>query len=98
MEQPAEIFKKLFDFSFTQLITPQIIKILYGLGVFIAAIVGLSVFFTNFFNLFYIILGPIVFIVITAFFRVQLEIAAVIFQNAEGNNVDSVDSVDEQNL
>lgn len=88
MEQPSNFFKTLFDFSFTEFVTTKIIKILYGIGIFIAALVALGFIVSGFSDSFgkgiiFLILSPIVFIIYTILARVGLEVIIVLFRISE---------------
>ena len=88
MEQPSSFLNALFDFSFTEFVTTKLIKVLFGLGIFFAAISALSFLvggFTDSFGkgLLFLILSPLVFIVITILVRVYLEVVIVLFRIAE---------------
>ncbi|UCE04517.1 MAG: DUF4282 domain-containing protein [bacterium] len=85
MEDTKEFFSKLFDFSFSELITTQIIKVLYGIGILAAAIVALIFIIWGFQGgafaaIIAIILSPAVFIICTILARVYIEVIIVLFQ------------------
>lgn len=85
----AGFFKALFDFSFTEFITSKIIKLLYGLTIFIAGIVALIIIIGGFSAhpgagiIALLIVAPIIFLVSVIYGRVLLEIIIVIFRIAE---------------
>lgn len=88
MEQPSNFFSSLFDFSFSEFVTTKIIKILYGIGILIAAIGALALIVRGFGDSFgkgilFLIISPVVFIIYTIIARVWLEIIIVIFRIAE---------------
>ncbi len=88
MDQPSSFFSALYDFSFTEFVTTKIIKVLFGLGIFFAAIGSLSFIVSGFTDSFgkgllFLILSPIVFIVSSILVRVYLEIVIVLFRIAE---------------
>ena len=78
-------FSTIFDFSFSEFVTTKVIKILYGIGIFIAAICALG-FIVNGFaagfwrGLLMLILSPVVFMIYTILARVGLEVIIVIFR------------------
>lgn len=86
MQEPSGFFTRLYDFSFTEFITPKIIRILFGIGI-IAAAIGAFVFivwafkFGGFlFGLLSIFLSPFVFVFYSILVRVSLEIAMILFR------------------
>ena len=88
MEQPSNFLKTLFDFSFSEFLTVKIIKVLYGIGIFFAAIGALGLMVNGFADSFgkgfiLLILSPIVFIVYTILIRVWLEVIIVLFKIAD---------------
>ncbi len=84
-------FGKLFDFSFKEFITLQVIKYLYILGIVFAALYGLVLLFGGFFmigsdtfkGIFFIIISPLVFILFTVLARLSLEAIVATFRIAE---------------
>ena len=88
MEQPENFFRTLFDFSFSEFVTIKIIKILYGIGIFLAAIAALGFMVSGFAESFgrgilFLIISPIVFIIYTILVRVWLEVVIVLFKISE---------------
>lgn len=87
-QKPKGFFQALFDTSFSDLITPKIIRILYLIGMVIAAIAALAFIITGFgrsigLGILSLILSPIVFVLYVISFRVGLETLMVVFQIAE---------------
>lgn len=85
---PKSIFQKLFDFSFSELITPSIIKILYilgilscGLGAAAALISGLVA--GGIMAIVTLLVTPIIFVLGVIYLRVMLELMIVVFQIGE---------------
>jgi hypothetical protein len=80
-------FEALFDFSFSEFLTPKIIKVLYGIGLVLAAI-GALVFIVAGFHrgvgagIIFLILSPLVFLLYTLAVRIYLEILIVMFRIA----------------
>jgi len=85
MEQPENFLRTLFDFSFSEFITIKIIKILYGIGIFFAAIAALAFMISGFSasfgrGLLFLIISPVLFLIYTIFARVGLELFLVLFK------------------
>lgn len=89
MQEPSGFFTRLYDFSFSEFITPKIISILFGIGI-LASAFGAFVFIGwgfkmggFFFGLLCLILSPLVFIVYTIVLRVGLELIIILFRIAD---------------
>jgi hypothetical protein len=85
-------FSGLFDFSFTSLITPRIVQIIYVLGLVVAGLSALAFLFTGFASggaaaALALILSPIIFLVSAVFFRVYLEVVMVLFKIADNTSI-----------
>lgn len=84
-------FGKLFDFSFKEFITLQIIKYLYIIGIVVSAIFALGIAGGGFTaikydfgkGIFAILMSPVVFILATIFSRLVLEAIVATFRIAE---------------
>jgi hypothetical protein len=84
-------FSKLFDFSFKEFITLQIVKYLYILGIIFAVITALGMISGGFMamkydfgrGIFGILMSPLVFILLTLFSRLVLEALVATFRIAE---------------
>ena len=80
-------FAALFDFSFSEFLTPKIIKILYGIGLVLAAI-GALVFIGAGFHrgvgagVIFLIVSPLIFLLYALGVRIYLEILIVLFRIA----------------
>jgi ABC-type multidrug transport system fused ATPase/permease subunit len=89
MEQTKGFFQSLFDFSFTVFITAKIIKVLYGLSVAGAALVGLFLIISGFnisasAGVVMLLIGaPLFFLLSVIYTRVLLEIMIMIFRIEE---------------
>lgn len=88
MEEKKCFWSCLFDLSFTEFITTRVIKILYMLGIGIAAIVGLMLIITAFtkgfaVGLLHVIAAPIVFILIVIVLRICMELVLTLFRIEE---------------
>lgn len=93
MDQPSNFIQTLFDFSFDEFVTTKIVKILYGIGIILAAIGTLALIVNGFGNSFgrgllTLLISPVVFIVYTILARVVLETIIVMFRIAE--NVEKI--------
>ncbi len=91
MNNSSGFFNTLYDFSFSEFVTTKIIKILYAIGIFFAAIGALMFIIWGFrssvlFGLLTIILSPVVFVIYSILVRVYLEIVIVIFKIAENTS------------
>ena len=92
MNNSSGFFNTLFDFSFSEFVTTKIIKILYAIGIFFAAIGALMFIIWGFkssflFGLLTLVLSPVVFILYSIIARVYLEIVIVIFRIAENVSI-----------
>lgn len=80
-------FGTLFNFSFSEFLTPKIIKILYAIGLVLAAI-GALVFIGAGFHrgagigIIFLIISPVVFLLYALAVRIYLEILMVLFRIA----------------
>jgi hypothetical protein len=87
----GSFFEKLFDFSFREFLTLQLVKYLYSLGIIYAAITGLSMLIGGVLASRYdvgkgitdILLSPLVFIMLTLLARLVVETLIAIFRIAE---------------
>lgn len=89
-------FAALFDFSFTSFVTTKVIKVLFAIGIVLAAIGAISFIIFGFsqhalLGVLFLILSPVVFLIYTLFIRVYMEIIIVIFRIAE--NVQQIASI-----
>jgi hypothetical protein len=79
----------LFDFGFTSFVTPKVVKVLYPLIMILAALGALVWVVIAFkvnavFGIFALfILTPLYFLIVTAFYRIALELFIVIFRIAD---------------
>jgi hypothetical protein len=85
-------FVSLFELSFKEFITAQVIKILYVLAIIAAGIFSLSQFFRGFhygpLGAFFMLLAGVVwFVVLVMGARVALELVMVVFRIAENTTV-----------
>lgn len=77
----------LFDFSFSEFLTPKIIKILYAAGLVFAAIGALAFIGAGFHRgagagLVFLVVSPVVFLLYAMAARVYMEILIVLFRIA----------------
>lgn len=92
MMQSRSFFSSLFDFSFSSFVTLRFIKVLYGIFMAIAAIIGLAIFFTfasqgGVAIVLALIFAPIAFFIYLLIYRVLLEFIVVIFRIAENTSI-----------
>ena len=78
----------LFDFSFSEFLTTRIIRFIYAVGVFLAALAALAVGFSMMDGGFFmkvtgLIAVPLAFLFFVALARVSLEMTIVLFRIAE---------------
>jgi hypothetical protein len=87
----GSFFGKLFDFSFKEFITLQIIKYLYVIGIVFSAITALGMLIGGFAAFRYdagkafvsILISPVIFILLTLLSRLVLEALVATFRIAE---------------
>jgi len=84
-------FKSLFDFSFTSMVTPKFVKVLYGIAIFFIS-VGTIALVVSAFNdstavgvVAFFILGPLYFLVNLLVARVFMEFLIVVFRILDTN-------------
>ncbi len=85
METGKSFLGALFDFSFSELITKRVIRILYIILVVLCGLAALFFIFAGFAQSFaagllFLILSPIIFLLYVILIRIGLEIYLVIFQ------------------
>ncbi|MBD2694926.1 DUF4282 domain-containing protein [Anabaena catenula] len=100
MARSRGFFTVLFDFSFSEFITPSIIGVLYGIGMFFAGLGGLGIILSGFNQGFFpgivsLLLAPLVFFLYIIFIRVGLEGLLVAFRTAAntGRTADNTESL-----
>jgi hypothetical protein len=81
----------LFDLSFTEFVTPKIIRVFYMLGVLFSAIFALFVIIAGFkvsaiLGILLLILSPIVFFIYVLLARMYCELIVVAFRIAENTS------------
>ncbi len=88
-DKKTGFFGALFDFSFTEFVTSRIIRLLYGLSIFLIGL-GTLIFVIISFGasrtagiFMLLIVGPLIFILGVIYTRILLEIVIVIFRIAE---------------
>jgi len=85
----ADFLRPFFDFSFSQLVGPKIVKFLYGLSVLFAALLALLLIAAGFNAstllgiLALLIVAPLTFLLIVLSGRIVLEAVLVIFRTAD---------------
>lgn len=85
MEKHSGFFARLFDFTFKEFITTNIISILFGIGFFLSALMAIVVIVMGFkadtcAGIGALVVSPIIFLLYLIFFRVYLEIICVLFR------------------
>ena len=88
MEDKKKFWSSLLDMSFDELITKDVISILYMVGIGIAAITAvvlvISAFGQSFaVGLLHVIAAPIVFVLIVIILRIELELVMTLFKIEE---------------
>ncbi len=88
MEQGAGFFASLFDFSFTEFITPKLIKYLYGVGMLLAGVMALGMIIAGFtahwaVGILVLVISPLVFLLFAIYVRLAMELIIVVFRIAE---------------
>jgi len=89
MAQAEGFFSALFDFSFTRLITADLVKVLYGLFIAGAFLFSLFLIITGFassfgYGIIMLFIGaPLAFLISVIYARVILEIMITIFRISE---------------
>ena len=88
MEDKKHFFSCLFDFSFSELVTLKVIKVLYCIGIAIAGLAALWLVLGAFGQSFakgllYVISAPVVFMLLVVVLRIKLEILMTVFRIEE---------------
>lgn len=88
MTNSSGFVNSLFDLSFKEMITTRIIRVLYMIGIGIAAVIALGFIVKSFGSSFFLgllvlVLSPVIFLLYVIFFRVWTEIILVLFRIAE---------------
>jgi uncharacterized protein DUF4282 len=89
METQASFFPALFDFSFSSFITIKLVRVLFGLGLALGALIALFYLLVAFkigvtAGLLALILVPLGYLLYAMYLRVVLEVLIVIFKISEG--------------
>jgi len=85
----VNLLRALFNLSFNQLVSPKIMKFLYGLSILSAGLIALFFVFVGFnvsmgFGIFSLFIGaPLIFLLTVIYSRVLLETILVIFRMAD---------------
>ncbi|HLY92977.1 MAG TPA: DUF4282 domain-containing protein [Candidatus Angelobacter sp.] len=88
-QEAASFFNSLFDLSFTKLITPNIVKVLFVITVVLAALGALALIATAFMTsalygvLMLLIIAPLFFLFEVVYTRVILEVLIVIHRGGD---------------
>ena len=80
--------RALFDFSFSQFVTAQLVRLLYAIGVLVAAVFAIGAVLRGFgegvgTGIVALIVAPLIFLVVVIIARVWLELIIVVFRIAE---------------
>lgn len=86
--EERSFLSKLFDFSFTQFITTNIVKLIFGLAIFFAAVATIAFIaggfqINGFAGVLALLFSPLIFLLYVMACRVGLEVVIVIFRIAE---------------
>ncbi len=78
----------MFDFSFSQFVTAQLVRLLYAIGVLVAAVFAIGAVLRGFgegvgTGIVALIVAPLIFLVVVIIARVWLELIIVVFRIAE---------------
>ena len=81
-------FRALFDFSFTEFVTTRLIRLLYAIGVLVAAVIAIAAILRGLnagagAAIIALIFAPLIFLLVVILARVWLEIIIVVFRIAE---------------
>ncbi len=88
MAAKSGFFGSLFEFSFSEFVTPRLISLLYGVSIFVAGALTLTFIGGGFgthpiLGLLALIISPLVFLFLVIVYRVQMEVIIVMFRIAE---------------
>lgn len=86
MARPRSFLEQLFDFSFSEFITPKIVGVLYAIGIFFISIVLLGFLGASFQSgngVIGLLLTPLMFLLYVILLRVGLEGLVVAFRTSE---------------
>ena len=88
MEEEKCFCSSLFDLSFNEFITQKVIKIIYMIGIAIAAIAAIVLIIRAFYGSFatglvHVIAAPVVFVLIVIALRIYLELVLTLFRIEE---------------
>ena len=90
MEQKS-LVARLFDLSFSEFITTQIIKLLFILGVILSGFWSIGIIVTGFstsaaFGVLMLLVSPLIFLLLVLGTRIWCEMTIVIFRIADNTN------------
>ena len=86
MARPRSFFEQLFDFSFSEFITPKIVGVLYAIGILGISIASLGILGAGFQSgngIVTLLVTPLIFLLYIIFLRVGLETLVVAFRTSE---------------
>jgi len=98
MEEQESCWRCLFDLSFREFLTLKLVKVLYVIGIAIAAVAAVylvvSAFGQSFAGgLLYVIAAPIVFLLVVVVWRVVLELLLTLFRIEENTRKCSPENI-----
>ncbi len=88
-EKRRGVVEELFDVSFSTLVTPRIIKVLYALSIIASAFIAIVLIVEGFSEslgrgiLTLVFVGPLVFLILVISSRIVYELAIVVFRISE---------------
>jgi hypothetical protein len=90
--QIGSFVRALFDFSFRELITPRVLRVLYGLGIAVSFVAVVMLIVNSFRasegrGIFMLIASFVIFPFFVMIIRVVVEVFMAIFQRASGQDV-----------
>jgi hypothetical protein len=99
MNENRGLLSSLFDFTFESFITPGVIKLLYIIGVFLAAVGAVGFIVAGFgmnggLGFLALIISPVIFLLYTLLVRVGLEMVMILFRMADDLRAARVDHSD----
>jgi uncharacterized membrane protein len=91
MSQTKNFLAQLFDFSFTDFITPKLVGIVYGIGIGVVGVYSLITIVTGFYEAFWLgllglVVAPFIFLGMIIILRFYLEFLVVMFRVAQNTS------------
>jgi Domain of unknown function (DUF4282) len=87
MDEPKGLIKSIFDFSFSEFVTPKVIKFLLGLAMVMSAISAIVIIVRAFnvgvlAGIVVLLLSPVIYCLLMLVARIYLELVIVMFKIA----------------